>query len=467
MKKIFLWIFALIWVWICSFTNALDLTNFEFVYSWTVEQWATTSKNIYDFTTTNVWELVCAVWEFVDYTTKWSANYLYIWNSSLAWTIWSIRVLWRMTIFQNHFEVCAINFENKKFYFWSSATFTSDFSWMSYSIYKYTPTQWWNNNCDYSEYEQTISTLSWNLATCNSNINTLSWSLATCQTNLTTCQNSNTCNPTWTCTVNNKLEGNIIYSWTVNLNSSSYTNIFNYWNNWEWTYCVKLTSTNPQKLSFWFANWWTTAPSNLYWLYADQYNNRVCLYWNKAYFNAKLNENSNTVNYEVYKLTDLLNDNIPCEENNTSCDYSEYEQTISTLSWNLATCEWLYNSCDINYNSCTEELNLCMSWAVSWSWTQRSALFINNIQHIWAWIINLTIPEEINRNYEYVNEELDIDIVWYNVDEEYITNIIQKEKLTPTKEDFAYLIENLGWYIPLLCVAWLVIYAWYIIRKVF
>ena len=57
------------------------------------------------------------------------------------------------------------------------------------------PNNWGGSSCDYSDYESTINTLSWNYNTCLDTLNTrnwqvasLSWSLSTCQGSLSTCQ---------------------------------------------------------------------------------------------------------------------------------------------------------------------------------------------------------------------------------------------------------------------------------------
>lgn len=99
--------------------------------------------------------------------------------------------------------------------------------------------------------------------------------------------------------------------------------------------------------------------------------------------------------------------------------------------------------------------------------TNRSAIYINNIQHESAENINITIPDELEREYTNESWTLDINIIWYNVDNDYIASIIENEKLTPTAEDMTYLVQNLGSYIPLLCIAGLMIRARYIIKKVF
>lgn len=142
-------------------------------------------------------------------------------------------------------------------------------------------------------------------------------------------------------------------------------------------------------------------------------------------------------------------------------------------------CEYTQIECEENYsliplteinNEYCEINNLCnvYTWNSQISWDiARSSIFINDIQHESRWNINIYIPEEISRNYTWNEETIDIYINGYNVDNEYISQIIENEKMTPTADDFSYLIENLGDYIPLLCIAGLMITARYIFKKVF
>lgn len=106
------------------------------------------------------------------------------------------------------------------------------------------------------------------------------------------------------------------------------------------------------------------------------------------------------------------------------------------------------------------------TWSIeSWNW---SALFINDIQHVSAPLINITIPEEFDWNYTWNDEEFDLSISWYNVDTEYIDWIIRKQTTLPNSTDFN---NTVSWLIPLF-VPWLVIilliyFIFRFIKKIF
>ena len=108
------------------------------------------------------------------------------------------------------------------------------------------------------------------------------------------------------------------------------------------------------------------------------------------------------------------------------------------------------------------------SWGVdSWDNISRSALFIDDIQHESAPVINITIPEEIDWDYTWNDEEFNIWINWYNVDTEYIDSIIRTQNYKPTSEDFTNLVWTLAPYSKILifCVFLFIIWAW--IKKPF
>ena len=148
-----------------------------------------------------------------------------------------------------------------------------------------------------------------------------------------------------------------------------------------------------------------------------------------------------------------------CQSSLSGCQ-SSLSNCQSSLSWYSNT----LSNCSNNLNTCNVSLSNCLSancpfntWDVQWS-----ALFINDIQHIWAPLINITIPEEFEWNYTWSNDEFDLDVVWYNVDTEYIDWIIRTQKTTPDSYDFNNIVSNL---IPLF-VPWLVIvlFLWFIFR---
>lgn len=134
----------------------------------------------------------------------------------------------------------------------------------------------------------------------------------------------------------------------------------------------------------------------------------------------------------------LLNE---CESDLLSCQ--------SSISWYDST----LNVCTNNLNNCTTNLSNCLEW--NWSNIQWSSLFINDIQHIWAPLINITIPEEINWDYTWNDEDFIINISWYNVDTDYIAWIITTQNSKPNNVDFNNIVS---WLIPLL-VPWLVLIA--------
>lgn len=148
------------------------------------------------------------------------------------------------------------------------------------------------------------------------------------------------------------------------------------------------------------------------------------------------------------------------------CSYSD-NQLMRVQTWdhvfiNLWT--WVNfdsyhvnNNWTVNYYFSSDEV-ICpiYTWneESSWNW---SALYINDIQHIWAPLINITIPEEFDWDYIYTWnwDEFDLDIKWYNVDTAYIDWIITTQKTLPNNTDFSNIISGL---IPLF-IPWLVIIA--------
>lgn len=145
-----------------------------------------------------------------------------------------------------------------------------------------------------------------------------------------------------------------------------------------------------------------------------------------------------------------------CVDNNlcpvASCDYSEYESQINSLSWSLNSCQNSLWASSISLASCQNSLNSCLSANCPSVWVSRSSLFINDIQHLWASNIYMTIPEEFDRDYSYSNswESMEIDIEWYNVDYDKINWLVSLQSYKPTSEDFTKLVSNLWGYFKIL-----------------
>lgn len=102
------------------------------------------------------------------------------------------------------------------------------------------------------------------------------------------------------------------------------------------------------------------------------------------------------------------------------------------------------------------------SWDIQWS-----SIFINDIQHNSSENINITIPEEINRDYTWDEENLYIYVNWYNVDTEYIDSIIRTQNYKPSSEDFTNVVWLLAPYSKYLVFLLFVFIIWAWIRKSF
>lgn len=119
----------------------------------------------------------------------------------------------------------------------------------------------------------------------------------------------------------------------------------------------------------------------------------------------------------------------------------------------------LSGSCDTNY--CVEN-DLCPVPS------NFSTLYINDIEHQSAPIINVTIPYEYSWDSSVDSWQFDLVISWQNVDYEYIDWIIRAQKSTPNNTDFNNIVSGL---IPLL-IPWLVIilflrFIFRFIKKIF
>lgn len=153
-----------------------------------------------------------------------------------------------------------------------------------------------------------------------------------------------------------------------------------------------------------------------------------------------------------WSLNQCNNDLLSCE---TSLSW--YESSLSNCSTNL-------NVCNTSLSNCLQSNCSNNSW-VSWS-----SLFINDIQHLGAWIIDITIPEEISWDYnnDTENDTFDLIVSWYNVDTAYIEWVINTQKTLPNEQDFNNIIT---WLIPLL-IPWFVIilflyFVFRFIKKIF
>jgi len=103
----------------------------------------------------------------------------------------------------------------------------------------------------------------------------------------------------------------------------------------------------------------------------------------------------------------------------TSCQssLSGYQSDLASCQSDLSSCQsslsWYnntLNNCSNSLNSCNTNLNNCLQsncWDIEWS-----ALYINEIQHQSAPIINITIPEEYNWDYTWDENSFDVYVEW-------------------------------------------------------
>ena len=152
---------------------------------------------------------------------------------------------------------------------------------------------------------------------------------------------------------------------------------------------------------------------------------------------------------EQWQLTSCQNSLTACQNAN-----SWYNNTLNSCSNNL-------NTCEINLSNCLQG-NPINSGDIMWS-----SLFINNIQHPWAWLINITIPEEIERDYSNIDDEFDLEITGYWYDQEKMQSIVNTQYYKPTSEEMSNLVWKVADFLPLIWVALLITRAWRILKKVF
>lgn len=172
-------------------------------------------------------------------------------------------------------------------------------------------------------------------------------------------------------------------------------------------------------------------------------------------------ENWHTTSCSTYYYSWLLT-NIQDLKTCPTCP-SQYTSQECQLEYNLIP----VSSVDSNY--CTTNWLCPSSWSGDcWSWsTNWSALFINDIQHLWKPVISIDIPEEINWDYTSTDSEFNLEVIGYNVDYDYINGIVNTQNYTPTREDLTAVISSMGPFVSLLVWALFIILVFYFIKKIF
>lgn len=248
----------------------------------------------------------------------------------------------------------------------------------------------------------------------------------------------------WSTSSSNALYWDVInafycpYGQTVN--ETTVQNMFN-WSNCEfigswviWEFSSKYFINDTPRYSIIFiTDWYST--SN--WTVSSVY------VWSNSYWKYELWNN-----YIKSREWYIKNSDCPSQYTSLECQ-SEY--SLIPIS-----------SVDENY--CLDN-NLCSSstWNVS-----RSALYINNIQHLSSPIISVDIPDEISWDYSVENDRFNLNIEGYNVDSDYIDWIINLQKSTPNNQDFNNIITNIiPLLVPGLVIILFIIFIFRFIKKIF
>lgn len=92
---------------------------------------------------------------------------------------------------------------------------------------------------------------------------------------------------------------------------------------------------------------------------------------------------------------------------------------------------------------------------------------INDIPYAQNQNINVFIPDFLQWNIAFNDFNTTIEVEWYNADVEYIENVITKENLTPTNEDFGNMLTWLVNFFPYLAIAFIMYYLVRLIYKLF
>ena len=113
------------------------------------------------------------------------------------------------------------------------------------------------------------------------------------------------------------------------------------------------------------------------------------------------------------------------------------------------------------------DINYCVENSLCPACDNISQLVINDIEMSGSTVINISIPEELERDYNYDVEtnNLEIEIIGYWYDQEKMQQMVNTQYYQPTAEDMNNLIWKIAEFIPLLAIMLLFVRTWYIIKK--
>lgn len=81
--------------------------------------------------------------------------------------------------------------------------------------------------------------------------------------------------------------------------------------------------------------------------------------------------------------------------------------------------------------------------------------------------VNVEVPEELAFDYSQNGAELNINISWYNVNTEYMDDIIEKQSFIPSNEDLSAVVQSFVPYMSIMIFVLFLIFVFNIIKKVF
>lgn len=250
------------------------------------------------------------------------------------------------------------------------------------------------------------------------------------------------------------------------------------------TYNLMIQSSYNISVQYYYMYaWWTTCPSVYTWVMNIRLHN-----WNNNSVNVIPYEFSPytqyLVNYDIYftwvYATSMQNwillewndcslvqsDLYTCIDNYTICDWNlrSCQSDLSTATGYIDSLEWEIAQCSQDLINCSSSSN---SWSCE-SWSNWSALYVNNIQHLWKPIVNITIPEEIAWGYVSTWDLFDLTVSGYNVDTEYIEWVIDIQNTKPTQDDFNRIIsEVIPLFVPWLFIVLFIYFVFRFVKKVF
>ena len=147
------------------------------------------------------------------------------------------------------------------------------------------------------------------------------------------------------------------------------------------------------------------------------------------------------------------------------------------------TCPTIDSEYCINNNLCPQcphiDKNYCMSeywlidpnscpviWDCPEDWFSR--FVINWIDQDQSLLYNVNIPDYLSYDYiHHSNQISDLNIEWYNEDQDYINWIIDTQNYKPTSEDFTSVFMNIIPYMKIIIFILFLILVWKMLKKVF